>query len=218
MNTIKAVFLDLDGTLLDTAKDMTDALNKLLAEENKSQLTYNQVRIYVSKGADAILQYAFNKNIDDNEIQRLRNRYLELYKEMICVKTKPFDGIPMLLEILLEKNIPWGVVTNKSEELTHSLLAKTSFVSEPSCVVCGDTLKYRKPDPRPLMHAAELVKIPNNNCVYVGDDIRDMQAGNSAGMLTLAAAYGYISDEEDINEWPADGVVLNPTDVNNWLT
>jgi len=217
MITIKAVFLDLDGTLLDTAKDMTDALNKLLVEENMPQLTYNQVRIYVSKGADAILRYAFNENVDDKETQRLRNRYLKLYKEMICVKTKPFDGIPMLLKILLEKNIPWGVVTNKSEELTHSLLAKTSFVSEPSCVVCGDTLKQKKPDPKPLMHAAELVKIPPNNCIYVGDDIRDMQAGNSAGMLTLAAAYGYISDEEDVREWPADGIVHNPVDVNNWL-
>ena len=208
---IEAVLFDLDGTLIDTAPDMGGALNNLLIEEGLPALPLESIRPFVSQGGLVLTRLGFAEHVAEDEIEPLRLRYLQHYRDIVAESSALFDGFEEIISSLLARQINWGIVTNKPEWLTTPLLAALEIDSP--VVICGDTLEHRKPHPMPLQVAAKRLNIDCENCIYVGDDERDIIAGNAANMNTLVAAYGYISATENIENWQADGVIQKPLDL-----
>ena len=217
MSQIKTVLFDLDGTLIDTAPDMAAALDILCTEENQPVLSFERVRPEVSNGSVALVKLAFGENINGERLEHLKQRYLEIYEENVCVQSKLFDGMENLLNHFEQQSIKWGVVTNKPGWLTLPLLEQLQLKQRAACIVSGDTTENRKPHPEPMHHACELAGTTVEECMYVGDARRDIEAGNNAGMKTLIALYGYISDEENIDDWGADIMIKNPEEILNHL-
>jgi phosphoglycolate phosphatase len=211
-----ALLLDLDGTLLDTAPDMGGALNLLRAEHGLEALPGEVIRPVVSHGAMRLVALGFPQATGD-AFESLRRRFLDLYAANLAVGTRLFPGFEAVLDYLDARRLPWGIVTNKPGWLTDPLLAALDLDRRAACAVSGDTLAERKPHPLPLLHAARLVGVDPGRCVYVGDAERDIQAGLAAGMTTLVAAYGYISDDEDPRAWQPHGVVNSPDQLLEWM-
>jgi 2-phosphoglycolate phosphatase len=215
---IKAVLFDLDGTLIDTAPDMGAALNNLLLEEGYDPLPLESIRPFVSQGGLVLTQLGFGESVAAQEIEPLRQRFLQHYRDIVSDNSVFFDGMEEVLMTLERNNLLWGIVTNKPEWLTTPLLKQInlgqfSLSQRSSVVICGDTLEFKKPHPQPLIVAAETIGVTCENCIYIGDDKRDIDAGNSANMITLSAAYGYIEANTDLAEWKADGNLNQPLDL-----
>lgn len=214
---ICTVLFDLDGTLADTAPDLAHALNALLVEEGRRELAYPAIRPVVSHGATALIKLGFGLASGDSGFDRLRQRFLALYSENLCRHTRPFAGIEPLLQTLQEKAINWGIVTNKPAFLTDPLVACLHFNPGPACVVSGDSTNNRKPHPEPMLLACTQAGSRPEQCLYVGDAERDIQAGKHAGMKTLVALFGYISKDETPQNWGADGMIRTPLEILEWL-
>lgn len=212
----RAVFFDLDGTLLDTAPDMAGALNALRAEQGLSALPFGSIRELVSHGANALVTFAFPRETAAG-LAGLRDRFLELYGERLAIETRPFDGLLEALARLEAASVPWGVVTNKSSSLARPLLEKMGLAGRTAVLVGGDTLAERKPHPAPLLHAARVVGVAPARCAYIGDAERDMLAARAAGMQRFVALYGYIPAAERPYEWPATGWLESPSALTRWL-
>lgn len=217
MNNIETVLFDLDGTLLDTHLDLCGALNKALENHGQSPLPVESMRPFVSKGAMVMVCLAFKCLPESDDAKLLWNEVLTAYEADIAVHTRLFPGMDSVLAQIESKGNRWGIVTNKPGFLTDRLLHDFPLPSRPEVVVSGDTLKVRKPHPLPLLHACKSLHGKPGNTVYIGDDERDVQAGKSAGMYTLAASYGYIVDQENPHDWGADGVVDQAIDILPWL-
>jgi len=211
-----ALLLDLDGTLLDTAPDMGGALNRLRDEEGLGPLAPATIRQVVSHGAVRLVTLGFPAARGE-EFERLRRRFLELYARNLADHTRPFPGLLAVLEALERRAVPWGVVTNKPGWLTDPLLSELGLAHRAGCVVSGDTVAERKPHPLPLLHAARLIGVAPQECLYVGDAERDIQAGRAAGMTTLVAMYGYIGADEDPASWRAHGMIEQPAQLLAWM-
>lgn len=207
----RAVLFDLDGTLVDTVADMGGALNNLLAEEGLPTLPLASIRPYVSQGGLVLTRLGFAQHVDEAEIEPLLQRYLQHYRHIIADNSNVFAGVGQILQTLENHEINWGIVTNKPEWLTTPLLQQLQ-ISSP-IVICGDTLAQKKPHPLPLQVAAERLGIDCRECLYIGDDERDIIAGRAAQMKTLIAAYGYIKPDTNFQEWQADGVIHQPLDL-----
>ncbi|MDH5484582.1 MAG: HAD-IA family hydrolase, partial [Gammaproteobacteria bacterium] len=192
MPDIKTLLFDLDGTLIDTAPDMAYALDILRQEEQRKAMPYEQVRPIVSNGSMALVQLGFSDVTDEAELERLKQRYLEIYQDNLCVKSVLFDGMLELLEQAENNDLNWGVVTNKPGWLTDPLMQQIGLFDRAACIVSGDTTRNRKPHPEPIYHACLAAGSKPFECLYVGDARRDIEAGNRAGMPTLIAMYGYI--------------------------
>ncbi len=205
---VQGVLFDLDGTLLDSAPDLYAALVEQCAEEGVAAPPYAPVRAVVSRGSRAILRCAFADR-DEAGIQALAPRYLVLYEAIMSRHTAPFDGIDDLLESLEARAIPWGVVTNKPGFLTDELLRRLGWSTRAATIVSGDTLPVKKPDPAPVLLACTQAGIDPARSVFVGDDLRDIQAGHAAGLRTVAVRWGYL-DGGDPAQWGADTVIDHP--------
>lgn len=210
---IAAVLFDLDGTLADTAPDLGLALNRLLAEEGRPAQPYEAIRPVASHGARGLIRLGFSIGQEHSDFPRLRARFLELYDACYCEETRLFDGVTELLATLSDRGLPWGIVTNKPARFTDPLVAALPLPSAPGAVVSGDTVGVAKPDPRPMYYAAELLGIAPENCLYVGDAERDMEAGNRVGMTTVLADYGYISEDDRPHEWGAAIRIAHPLEL-----
>lgn len=202
---LAGVLFDLDGTLLDSAPGLYAALRRQCAECGVPVPDYAPVRQVVSRGARAVLRVAFADGGEDTVLARLP-RYLEIYATLMAEHGERFDGVDTLLDALEAASVPWGVVTNKAGFLTNPLLAELGLSQRAAAVVSGDTLAQRKPDPAPVLHACAWAGIDPRASVFVGDDLRDIQAGHAAGLYTVAAAWGYL-DGGDPHAWDADAVV-----------
>jgi N-acetyl-D-muramate 6-phosphate phosphatase len=203
----QGVLFDLDGTLLDSAPDLHAALVAYCAEVDASAPPYAMVREVVSRGSRAILRCAFNES-DDELLDRIP-RYLELYHSMMSRHTRPFEGIDALLEALEAGGVVWGIVTNKAAYLTDELVRQIGWSHRVCAVISGDTLPVRKPDPAPVLLACERAGLDPARCLFVGDDHRDVQAGNDAGLYSVAVHWGYLNGG-DPYAWGADAVVEHP--------
>lgn len=211
----RAILFDLDGTLVDTAPDMVAVLIDLQREENIAPIDYELARSHVSNGAAGLVSLAF-PDIGDMDHERLRLRYLEKYSDAVCVNSILFPGLEKLLDRLDDARLPWGVVTNKPARMTDPLLEGLGLASRAACSVSGDTLPQRKPHPAPLLLASEQLGVEPALSVYVGDAARDIEAGRAAGMTTVAAAYGYIN-QEDPRSWGADDIVSDTAELTTYL-
>jgi len=214
---IQTVLFDLDGTLLDTAPDLAAALNTVLAENHRAPLPFEYIRPVVSHGGMALIHRGFGLEPADPAIEPLRQRLLEVYRANISTYTRPFPGMPEVLDTLETRGLNWGVVTNKPGWLTEPLLSDLGLLQRAACVVSGDTLAQRKPDPAPMLHACALTGSEPQDCVYLGDAQRDVEAGINAGMHTLVALFGYFQDNDRPHEWQADAMIDTPADLLVWL-
>ncbi len=209
---IECVLFDLDGTLLDTSYDFAWALNTLRAEEGLPPVPYWRIRQTISQGGRAVVQLGF-PDAEGDALETLRQRFLKLYHDHIAVHTTLFPTLDRSIALLAEKDLAWGIVTNKPEWLTHRLLENISFSHPPQALVCGDTLPVRKPHAEPMRLAAEQCGVPAENCLYIGDHPRDIEAPLNAGMLSGAALYGYLPSNEDPMRWPAHFFYQTPADI-----
>jgi N-acetyl-D-muramate 6-phosphate phosphatase len=203
----QGVLFDLDGTLLDSAPDLHAALAVYCNEAGAAVPSYAMVREVVSRGSRAILRCAFNES-DEQLLERMP-RYLELYHSMMSRHTRPFEGIDALLDTLEASALAWGIVTNKPGYLTDELVRQIGWGDRVCAVVSGDTLPVRKPDPAPVLLACERAGLDPSRCLFVGDDRRDIEAGNGAGLYSVAVHWGYL-DGGDPYAWGADSVVEHP--------
>ncbi len=215
--TLETVLFDLDGTLLDTHLDLSGALNRVLEDHGRPPLPTASLRPFASKGAMTMICRAFKCQPEDDQAKSLLNQMLRSYFDHIAVHTRFFPGMDSVLEKIDASGRKWGIVTNKPAWLTDRLLSILTMPSTPGVVVSGDTLSVKKPHPLPLIHACNHLRGNPASTVYIGDDERDVQAGNRAGMLTLAASWGYIAKEEDPRAWGADAVIDRADDILSWL-
>ncbi len=210
---VKAVLMDLDGTLVDTAPDLVGVLNTLLVDRSRPPVPFAIARNEVSNGALGLLRLGFPEHGSDEELEPLRLEFLEIYTRNVCVYSRLFNGLDYILSKLHKESVSWGIVTNKPHSMTAPLLEALDLPHLPGCVVSGDRLPQRKPHPAPLLLGAEELGIGAERCIYVGDARRDIDAGRAAGMATVAAAYGYIRASDDPAQWGASAVVRRPGEL-----
>ena len=216
-SSVRAVLFDLDGTLVDTAPDLGRALNRVRAAHCMAPVPLTVTRPYTSSGARGLLKVGFDVDPGDERYDALRLQFLDFYAAGICIDTRLFEGVAQLLEQLDQNRLPWGVVTNKAERFTFQLLRDLHLDQRAACVVGGDTAARAKPHPDPLLHAAAALQLPPSACLYVGDDLRDVQAARAAGMRVIAVRYGYLGHSGSIESWQADAIIEHPREVLNYL-
>ena len=207
------VFFDLDGTLADTAPDLVAATNQLLSARNLPLKPYEQLRPCASAGARGLIGGAFGIDTKHPDFIALRDEFFANYEKALFVHSKLFEGMEHLLNQLESAQLPWGIVTNKSERFTNPLIDLMGLSKRSISTVSGDTTPHSKPHPEPILHAARIANLDPNKSLYVGDDIRDVIAGKAAGMKTVAAAYGYCGCEEPPEAWGADFIIQTPQEL-----
>ena len=213
----QAVLFDLDGTIADTAPDLVAAVNKMRHDRGLEMRPLELLRPFASAGARGLLGGAFEIGPDHHDFAAMREEFLANYEADLCIETTLFPGIGELLDQLDARGVRWGIVTNKVTRLSEPLVALLGLDTRAGCLVCGDTTPHSKPHPAPLLHAAELLDVAPERIVYVGDDLRDVQAGFAAGMITVAAAYGYCGDDIPPRRWHANHVVDSPEELQQLL-
>ncbi|MGR9100496.1 MAG: HAD family hydrolase [Gammaproteobacteria bacterium] len=214
---LACVLFDLDGTLLDTAPDLIASLNRALHLEGLPLVASETIRPYISFGATAMVKESLNGSGNDEMHCRILEKMLNTYQEHIAELTVFFNGMPEILERIESRGIKWGVVTNKLIRFTAPLMAAMNLTARAACIVSGDSTAYSKPHPEPMLAACRQAGVAPGECVYIGDSAHDIVAGKSAGMKTVAAAYGYLKPGDNPREWGADALVDSPSDLLVWL-
>lgn len=215
-----AVLFDLDGTLIDTAADFIRIIQDMCREEGRDIVDANLIRTQVSEGARAMVKLVYPElAVDDPVFLAHRQRFLDIYGADIAVDTDLFEGMYPLLEDLESHHIPWGIVTNKPRWLSESLLNALNLTQRCAVLVCPEDVTNTKPDPEPMYLAAQQIDIAPEQCIYVGDHPRDIDAGKHAKMYTILAAYGYLplQYKDDLSAWHADHIVNNVAELHQAL-
>ncbi|TAK90269.1 MAG: phosphoglycolate phosphatase [Burkholderiaceae bacterium] len=212
MNRFSALLFDLDGTLADTAPDLAGAANALRIRRGLAPLPLEILRPWASHGARGLLGAAFELTPDDATFADMREEFLDYYAAHLAIQTCVFPAMAQLLDTLDARRVPWGIVTNKHTRFTTPLVAALGLAARARVVVSGDTTAHSKPHPAPLLHAAAALALDPQHCLYIGDDLRDVQAGRAAAMPTAAAAWGYCSDGPP-DQWGADYLVHTPQEL-----
>jgi 2-phosphoglycolate phosphatase len=214
---VEAVLFDLDGTLADSAGDLADALNRVRADRGLPPVDPAQLRAHASSGARGLLGAGMGITPEAPDYAVLRETFLDHYASCLAETTALFPGVAELLATLDARRVPWGIVTNKFARFTMPLVRALALARRAAAVVSGDSTPNPKPHPASLFHACQLLRVPPARCVYVGDDLRDVVAGNAAGMSTIVAEYGYLGGDQDSRNWPATGWIAEPLALLNWL-
>lgn len=209
---IRAVLFDLDGTLADTAPDLAGAVNRQRIHRGLPPLPLDVLRPHASSGARGLIGAGLGITPAHETFESLREEFLDLYERHMVVESTLFDGVEELLRSIAERSLAWGIVTNKATRFTVPLVQRIGL-GEAGCVVCGDTTPHAKPHPAPLLEAARQIGVSPEACLYVGDDLRDIQAARAAGMGAIAAAYGYLGTGGPLAEWNADAIIDLPLDL-----
>jgi N-acetyl-D-muramate 6-phosphate phosphatase len=214
---IQAVLFDLDGTLIDTAPDLGYALNLQRGAHGLPPLAEEIIRPQASHGARGLLQLGFGLKPEDASFDSMRQEFLQLYADNLCRHSRLFDGMDEVLKQLEARKLPWGVVTNKPARFTEPLLSLLDLTERAACIVSGDTCPEPKPHPAPLLYACEQIGLPAENCLYVGDAERDVEAARNASMPCIIAHYGYLDDTDQPGAWGANGFIHAPAELLNFL-
>lgn len=216
-NKFNTVLFDLDGTLLDTAPDLASALNQQRINHDLAALPLPVIRPTVGYGSRAMLKLGFDVDENHPRYTSLLEEFLSLYQIQLTKQTKLFPEMGQVLKHLEDEHITWGIVTNKPSRFTLDILKALKLEHRAACIICGDSLSKRKPDPDQILHACQLLKQDPGTCLYVGDTSIDVIASKAAGTKSLVALYGYISNDEDPYSWKADGYVQKPIEIIDWL-
>lgn len=207
---IAAVLFDLDGTLIDSAPDLGAAADQMRVERGMPSLPLDVYRPMAGAGARGVLGVAFGVGVDDPSFEAMREEFFSNYERCMTQRTKAFDGVAELIAQLEQRQLLWGVVTNKSSRFTDPLTGAMSIFNGARTIVSGDTTAHPKPHPAPLLEAARRMGLTPQRCLYVGDDERDVVAGLAAGMQTVAATYGYLGSKTEIQAWGAHAEINSP--------
>lgn len=207
---IRLVLFDLDGTLIDSAPDLIGAASEMLAVRGLPGISPACLRPMCGSGARGMLGIAFGAAPGDGQYEALKDEFLDRYEARMFSCTQVFSDIPPLLEGLANANLPWAIVTNKAERFALPLTEALGLRSRAAGVIGGDTTPHTKPHPAPLLEAARRAGFAPTECIYVGDDERDVIAGRAAGMRTAAAAWGYLGLGQPIEAWGADCILSLP--------
>ncbi len=210
---VRAVLFDLDGTLVDSAPDLAGAGNEMRAARGLPLLPFAAFRPMVGSGARGMLGVALQVTPDHVDFPLLRDEFLQRYEARMTSSTQVFAAVVPLLETLHALEVPWGIVTNKAKRFAVPLTRALGLHERAATLVCGDTTARPKPHPEPLLEAARQMRVTPGDCIYVGDDLRDVQAGRAAAMSTVAAAWGYLGSGEPIDAWGADHIIVEPAEL-----
>jgi len=213
----RAVLFDLDGTVADSAPDLAGAANELRQAHGLSAMPFEALRPMVGTGARGMLQAAFGIGPDDPSFDALRTDFLARYEARILRETRVFARIEPVLLALDRQRLPWGIVTNKIARFAVPLVEGLGLMPRCAVLISGDTTPFAKPHPQPLLEAAHRLGLAPEQCIYIGDDRRDIEAGRRANMPVLAAAWGYLGRDEAVHDWDADAVLAHPEELLNWL-
>lgn len=214
---IRAVLFDLDGTLVDSAPDLGLATDRMRLLRGLPSLPADGYRPHAGSGARGMLGVAFGVTPDHAEYEAFREEFYCQYDACLTEQTRAFAGVSRMLDALLHRGLRWGVVTNKAKRFSAPLTRAMPLFASASTIVSGDTTPHTKPHPAPLLEAARQMNLAPSDCLYVGDDARDILAGRAAGMITVAARYGYLGVGSDVTCWGADAEVGSPEEVLNLL-
>lgn len=212
-SNIEAVLFDLDGTLIDSAPDLAAAADKMRMDRGMASLDYAAYRPMAGAGARGMLGVAFGVEPSSPEFVTLREEFFVNYENCMTERTYVFDGVAELLGQLQSLGLAWGVVTNKSQRFTGPLTLSMALFNSAKTIISGDTTPYAKPHPEPLFEAARQLQVEPERCLYVGDDERDVIAGLAAGMITVAASYGYLGAAADFSAWGAHASINSPIEL-----
>lgn len=215
---VKAVLFDLDGTLIDSAPDLAGAANTLRQERGLAPLPLAALRPWVGAGARGMLAAGLDLHPHHPEFEPLKHRFLDLYEQRLLQDTHAFEGVPEMLAGLTGRAFRWGIVTNKAERFTLPIHRGLPLLQGASAVVGGDTTPHAKPHPAPLLAACERMGLNARDCIYVGDDLRDIQAAQAARMGSVAVRWGYLGLGADVTSWGADHVIEEPQALLGLLT
>ncbi|MGH8550213.1 MAG: phosphoglycolate phosphatase [Methylococcales bacterium] len=214
----RCILLDLDGTLLDTAPDLHAALNRALTEQGLEQVSLIAAKPWVSHGAPGMVRFALGGSDRHPGYDCVLDRMIQHYGRDLAVHTSLFEGMDNVLNEIEAHGLAWGVVTNKRSRFSEALLKSFRLYDRAACIISGDSTANKKPHPEPLLEACRRINLKPAECIYVGDAAKDIQAGNAAGMTTLAATYGYIGEADDVATWDAAGLLHHPMDLLRWLS
>jgi len=217
MMPINAVLFDLDGTLLDTAKDLGMALNQLLRAHHLPLIPFEVIRPAAGSGCQGLLKLGMNMEPHDEHYSAFCEQLLNLYQYHLTDTTQLFPGMENTLTFLEKNGIPWGIVTNKPAKYTDQLITYLQLDKRAACIISGDSLPNRKPHPEPILHACRLLQQAPKHCLYIGDSAIDIQACKAAGSPSLAALYGYIPSGENPRIWGADGYIEHASEIIRWI-
>jgi len=213
----RAVLFDLDGTLIDSAPDLAGAANELREAHGLPALPYELFRPMVGSGARGMIGVAFDIGPQHESFADLRDDFLRRYELRMTRQTRVFDAVVPVLEALERQQRKWGIVTNKAARFTDPLVRSLGLHPRAATVIAGDTTPHSKPHPAPLLEAARQVGLDPSQCIYIGDDVRDVQAGRAAGMATAVAGWGYLGSGDPIETWGAEFIVRKPAELLNLL-
>ncbi len=214
---IRAVLFDLDGTFADTAPDLGYAVNQMRIARGLQPVPDEATRPVTSSGARGLLGAGFGITPDHADYPAMRDEFLNIYEANLCRGTQLFAGMAELVQSLESRGLLWGIVTNKAERFALPLIRRLGYSARAACVIGGDTTGKMKPHPDPLYAAARSIQVAPQQCIYVGDDERDIAAGRAAGMQTIAVRYGYLNGS-DPGSWGADAIIDSPLDTLRFLT
>ena len=213
---IDAFLFDFDGTFADTSSDMINCLNILLENHSLEKVSLDATKNIISKGSGGLIDFAC-PSLDEKSRNEFIKEYLDIYQINIFHNTYIYEGIEDVINFIVSNNYKWGIVTNKPSFLVKPIIDLLKLKHTPQCIVSGDTLKVKKPSPEPLLYAAKLINCDPIYCAYIGDDIRDIVAANSAGMFSVIASYGFIDDLNEIKKWSSDYIIKTPLDLKNLI-
>ena len=207
--TCRAVLFDLDGTLIDSAPDLAGAGNDMRVARGLLPHPLSHFRPMVGSGARGMIGRAFDIGPEHETFPALRDEFLQRYEARMTVETRLFPEMQPVLDALATHAVPWAIVTNKATRFSDPLVRALGLLPPAATLVCGDTTPHAKPHPAPLLEAARRLDVAPADCIYVGDDLRDVQAGQAAGMRTIAVHWGYLGEGEAIETWGADHLARN---------
>lgn len=207
---VQAVLFDLDGTLIDSAPDLGAAVDKMRVARGMSSLPLSHYRPMAGAGARGMIGLAFGWTPDHPDYEQLKEEFFVNYESCMTERTFAFEGVAQLIQELVDLKMPWGVVTNKSKRFAEPLIQAMPLFASAAVVISGDTTPHAKPHPAPLLEAAKRLGVDPGACVYVGDDERDIVAGHAAQMKTVAATYGYLGAQADVQRWQAHAQIDSP--------
>lgn len=214
---IRAVLFDLDGTFADTAPDLGAAVNRMRADRGLPPVALSETRRVTSLGARGLLGVGFGIGPEHTDYAAMRDEFLDIYQHNLCVHSQLFPGTAELVDRLEQAGLRWGIVTNKAQRFAKPLLEQLGYAQRAACLIGGDSTPHMKPHPAPLLAAAEIIATPPAQCVYVGDDERDIRAGRAAGMATIAVRYGYLNGSRP-DEWQADHIAGHPSEIYEFIS
>ncbi len=214
---MKAVLFDLDGTLIDSAPQLVGALNQLRQQYDLPPIPFLVGRPYASHGAAGLLKAGFNMDKNDPLFDARVQEFLDIYKEVFNLNMQCMEGIEELINTLNLRKIPWGIMTNKAKKFAQPIVSSHPLLKSAACLIAGDDVSMPKPSPEGLIKASQMLSIEPSDIIYLGDDRRDVMAANDAGMVSMAARYGYLEVGDDAKSWGAQYIIDKPSELLDYL-